>query len=1379
MNTLKISLCLLLAALLPRFSPAALVGPYTPDANTLFLLHLNEAAGGSVTTNVGLKGGNFITVNFSSAGNPLPAVTTMLGFPSFSITSPTAISFDNCESNNTAGYVLGFDFNGDGSFEGDTGSANPPDSDYLPMSDLNIGNGGQSPFTLEALICPSSISANEDIISTDSHNSPRCFFFRIANGGQIAFQYVGGGTPSLTSQSLSANIPTLAQDPENGFVANTWYHVAFTYDGTNATIYWTKLDPSLGAAHVLTTGPLTIGAGYGAGTGPLCIANRARSVGSETFPGAVDEVRISSVCRAANQMQFYSPLPTITLNPVSQNVDYNQPVSFTVGATTTGSSLGYQWLFNSNGITGATNATYTIPHVAANNAGYYDCVVTNTAGYSATSSVAQLVVGAANFLNHRYSFSTSFTNTATSLVCTPDSIAGADGTNFGDAYESNGVLVLDGTSGTFLQLPPGIVNGANQTALSVEFWAVFDSNSNNVYAFNFGNVNAGVDEGHALLGYTPHNAGGQEMYISPADFEFAQTLTAPGNLDGESVHVVCVFDPPNQTMSIYTNGMLEASGPETVGLANINDVYSYIGASLNFGAGDPYLVANIDELRIFNGALSPITIAQSQDQGPGVVLASGPASFVIQPAGASVPVGWTATFSAAATGYLPITYQWFKNGTPVPGATNASYSFVTQAGDNNDSLFCYATNTIGLTTYVTNSSTAKLTVFTPTTLAWLGTGDGGANNTWDATSLDWTNSLAGGGILAFAQTNGALFDNRSGGGSVDLEQTVIPFNVTVNSADGYMFTSAGGLGSLAGQASLIKSGAGLLDIDLPNNLSGLVINGGEVQIGNGDAAGSPGGGAVTDNATLSFNRSDTALVVRNPIHGTGTLSFDGSGAVSINGSSDYTGATRLNQGIVYLNSGTGFGNTPGATVANGAQLYITANVNVATPLTLNGAGDGNGALRKGGAGTTVCTGPVTMASDSAIGVDGGATLVVSNTISGAAQLTAVGTGTLSLAEPDTYPNGTIVNGPVVDIGTAGSLGTGSVTVTGASSLVLATGITFTNFVDAQVANPGTGNGVLMVIDNTNGTVTTISGPLEFDASPSSGGNFVGPTTSGYLNITGPITNTATGLIIARAGLLRFSGGGNYSLVDLTGTTSIGANNGLCTSAGLALGASGNATFDLNGFNQTLTGLSDGATPVNVELVTNSAAGAATLTLNVSSDLTYSGVMAGNVALVVEGSGNQVLAGTNGYTGNTTVSGGTLELALPTLASGSTVTVASGAVLQMDFTGTNKIDGLVLHGVSQPAGIYNTTSSSPYLAGSGSLQVAAIATSSPKITAVFTKGILSLSWPADHQGWIVQSNSLSLAVSSAWQDIPATANGTNYSATINLGQPQVFYRLRYP
>ncbi len=216
---------------------------------------------------------------------------------------------------------------------------------------------------------------------------------------------------------------------------------------------------------------------------------------------------------------------TITANPISQNVDYNQPVTFNVGASSQ-FPIGYQWRFNANSIPGATNASYVITNVTANNAGAYDCVVTNTIGNSATSTPAQLIVGAANFLADRYSFTTD----------TTDNVGGQDGTIFGDAMVSGGQLVLDGTSGTYMQLPSNLFNGANATALTVEFWATYGANPNYARVFDFGytNVTGGNVVGATYVAFSPHNgSGGHQMLINSAsDPLFQQVTTAPGMLDG-------------------------------------------------------------------------------------------------------------------------------------------------------------------------------------------------------------------------------------------------------------------------------------------------------------------------------------------------------------------------------------------------------------------------------------------------------------------------------------------------------------------------------------------------------------------------------------------------------------------------------------------------------------------------------------------------------------------------------------------------------------------------------------------------------------------------------------------------------------------------------
>jgi len=62
--------------------------------------------------------------------------------------------------------------------------------------------------------------------------------------------------------------------------------------------------------------------------------------------------------------------------------------------------------------------------------------------------------------------------------------------------------------------------------------------------------------------------------------------------------------------------------------------------------------------------------------------------------------------------------------------------------------------------------------------------------------------------------------------------------------------------------------------------------------------------------------------------------------------------------------------------------------------------------------------------------------------------------------------------------------------------------------------------------------------------------------------------------------------------------------------------------------------------------------------------------------------------------------------------------------------------------------------------------------------------LTLSWPADHIGWILQAQTNSLgaglsAVAGNWTDISSsTSVGTNV-ITIDPTQPTVFYRLRHP
>jgi hypothetical protein len=141
----------------------------------------------------------------------------------------------------------------------------------------------------------------------------------------------------------------------------------------------------------------------------------------------------------------------------------------------------------------------------------------------------------------------------------------------------------------------------------------------------------------------------------------------------------------------------------------------------------------------------------------------------------------------------------------------------------------------------------------------------------------------------------------------------------------------------------------------------------------------------------------------------------------------------------------------------------------------------------------------------------------------------------------------------------------------------------------------------------------------------------------------------------------------------------------------------------------------------------------------------------------------------------------VALSYPCLASTSSVTVASNALLQLNFAATNTVAALVLNGVSQPAGIYNVATAPAYLAGTGSLQIGSSVPASPTNLMFSVSGnTLSLSWPANYLGWILQTNAVNVGASNDWYDVAGSA--TNTQLTFPMNNPAVtkeFFRLRYP
>ena len=105
---------------------------------------------------------------------------------------------------------------------------------------------------------------------------------------------------------------------------------------------------------------------------------------------------------------------------------------------------------------------------------------------------------------------------------------------------------------------------------------------------------------------------------------------------------------------------------------------------------------------------SPTPLEQTPAARPAPTVNTAPL-ITTQPANQTVNAGQTASFSVTASGTGPLTYQWFKNGTAIGGATSSTYKTpATVSGDSGSHFTVTVTNTGGTVT----SAPATLTVNT-------------------------------------------------------------------------------------------------------------------------------------------------------------------------------------------------------------------------------------------------------------------------------------------------------------------------------------------------------------------------------------------------------------------------------------------------------------------------------------------------------------------------------------------------------------------------------------------------------------------------------------------------------------------------------------------
>jgi autotransporter-associated beta strand protein len=492
-----------------------------------------------------------------------------------------------------------------------------------------------------------------------------------------------------------------------------------------------------------------------------------------------------------------------------------------------------------------------------------------------------------------------------------------------------------------------------------------------------------------------------------------------------------------------------------------------------------------------------------------------------------------------------------------------------------------------------------------------------------------------------------------------------------------------------------------------NTSSGLVVNGGTVNVTNlyGTEVGRLGTGTLTVSSGL-FSNLDTGsngttnygLVVGDAQGDTGN-----SGTLNLNGGVLATNLITSKSGTdhAYFNGGT-LRALSAATAANfwNGTTYMSAQVR-------NGGGtiDSNGFNISIGQALTHST----VAGDNA--VDGG--------------ITKVGAGTLNLTGSSTYTGATVVSAGGLTLSGAGSInGTSGITLNGTKFVQLSSVASTA----AVALNAGSLDGVGTVgavtaasgtaVANGNGSTGTLTlASLLFSGTATDNVRLLGGTayaTPGQV-VTGALTvpNTAGAITLnVSAGTL---GNGTYDLLQYgsyTGSASaftLGTVTGAPTSATEVLGMSGGyLTLTLSGVaSDIFTGadsnvwqvgstgsnhnFKSSATSAGIDyadgdaVIFNDTASAANTALNLGTNVSPSLVTFNNSSLSytinssggfgINGSGSLVKMGagtltintTNGYTGGTTITGGTVVVSSnanlgSTAVGAAPVTLDSGATL---------------------------------------------------------------------------------------------------------------------
>ena len=264
----------------------------------------------------------------------------------------------------------------------------------------------------------------------------------------------------------------------------------------------------------------------------------------------------------------------------------------------------------------------------------------------------------------------------------------------GNKFKSAGFTL----SGTITPTAAG--NGAT-VALSGPASASATADSSGNYAFaGLANGSYMVTPNHTGYAFTPGNQSAMVNGTNVSGVNFTATA-AP-------VMPTITTQPASQTV---TAGQAASFSVAATGTAPLSYQWNRNGAVISGATSSSYttpVTTSSDNGAQFTVVVTNVAGSATSNAATLTVTAAPVApSITTQPTSHTVTAGQTASFSVAATGTAPLSYQWQKNGASIAGATLSIYT--TPAATTSDSGSTFAvvvTNTAGTVT----SSAATLTV---------------------------------------------------------------------------------------------------------------------------------------------------------------------------------------------------------------------------------------------------------------------------------------------------------------------------------------------------------------------------------------------------------------------------------------------------------------------------------------------------------------------------------------------------------------------------------------------------------------------------------------------------------------------------------------------